>query len=175
MAIPRKSCRKLTAVARHAEDVVHAQVNLENTREERVRNCRWPRTDLTRACDCDCQIQFGLDGVAPRGPVHPCARARYPRFQPPPTGRVPRELLGQRLPLRAGLQDPENAVETLAIAAPWPTATVLAARQRWQVRFDQSPLFIRDPEHGQNQAREGAAKPAAVPWNARDSVLGQHG
>src|SRR5208283_1961823 len=77
---------------------------------------------------------------APRLQPHPFA---FPLLEPPPAGRRRSKLLGHESPRRAGLQNPQNALETRPVRCPRPASIVLPSPGRGEHGLHQLPLLVR--------------------------------
>lgn len=74
---------------------------------------------------------------------HPLERAvTYPALEPAMAGLVRRIPLGQVRPLGARPQNPEDAIEYLATAAPGPPASIHPPWHLANERFQHLPLFV---------------------------------
>src|SRR5271165_4114062 len=67
----------------------------------------------------------------------------FPLLEPPPAGRRRRKLVRHESPRRAGLQNPQNALETTPVRCPGPASIVPPSPGQGQHGFHQLPLLIR--------------------------------
>lgn len=75
-----------------------------------------------------------------------------PLAEATPARRRARILLGQILPASASTQDPENALEALAIIGWWSAATFALLPLR-QMRLDLGPLLVGETLHDNGRSR----------------------
>jgi hypothetical protein len=66
-----------------------------------------------------------------------------PALEPAMAGVVGWVALGQVMPLGASSQDPQDAVQDLAAAAPGPSASVRSSRHVADERLEYLPLLVR--------------------------------
>jgi hypothetical protein len=75
-----------------------------------------------------------------------------PLAEATPASRRARILFGQVLPASAGAQNPEDALEALAIIDWW-TAAAFAGLPLWQMRLDPGPLLVGETFHDTGRSR----------------------
>jgi hypothetical protein len=76
----------------------------------------------------------------------------FPLPQPAPAGRAAGIRRGKVSPAGPGFQDPENALDAVAVRSPGPSSTVSSSLWFWKKMLDQFPLPVSEP-HADSYAK----------------------